>query len=221
VLTFSDSRLAGFASAVGMRQTPIAALEVAHRDFSLGLERQLAQASAVSRQTSGLLIWLPWLSLTLGQLGGLGPLRFLIGSWLGLTVLAGAGALTLCASLITRRIIDKAAKLPEDPGLWFDVAAQCLSDGLGVEALIRELRRHVGSVPGVEHSIRESLMTGTPVAASLRAKAKLSRAELQASKQLQITKLPVKLLIPMTGLLLPQFMLLLVLPAIAAALSSH
>lgn len=217
------SRLDRFAQMVGMPRAELMRLRVEHEAFAGDLANRVTLAAATARQTSRLLTWLPWLALAGAQVLGLGSLRFLLGGPLGFGLLAIAGAVGVLCSRLADKQVAAAQTLPEDPGLWPTAVALAFEAGVGVDQAMDALEQcGVGSEneESVRGSVLHAFATEGSIAARLREGAGAGRAVLRQQKLLQLEKLPFRLLLITGGLMLPQFMLLLMVPLLAGAFNS-
>lgn len=216
-------RLDRFAELVGMPRAELMRLRLEHESFAGDLANRVTLAAATARQTSRLLTWLPWLAMAGAQLLGLGSLRFLLGGPLGFGLLAIAGAVGVLCSRLSDKQLAAAQALPEDPGLWPTAVALAFEAGVGVDHAMEAL---TDCEPGteVEASVGENVLDALAaeggMASRLRELAGSARIGLRQQKMLQLEKLPFRLLLITGGLMLPQFMLLLLVPLVAGAFNS-
>jgi hypothetical protein len=218
-----NDNLARFCQQLGMRTKTIRALQDAHENFARGLAHRVSAASAPAAQTATLILWLPWLAMAATQLLGLRPLNFLLHSWVGLLLLALAGGVSWFASRSTRGHLSHVRAMPPDPGLWRSASAQALKDGVGPLALLSCLEVHCDSPTEktlVQSCVIESLTTGKPLARTLEKGAVTDRQAVRWQKELELEKLPIRVLSITGGLMLPQFLLLLLIPTVLSALKS-
>lgn len=189
----------------------IPALELLERELQAQekLLTEIGQAQAIPKATRRLLLWLPAVSVLLGELMGLGTISGLF-SPLGFVALSMAVLLLWIGHKITARLL-RAMTLP-DQSLKEQLLALdlCLSAGLGTKEILNELS---GSD---QTQVRELIAFGSQTGASLRP---LIAAELKRIDQLQLSqklsqakRLSVTLLIPLSLTTLPAFLLLTIPP---------
>lgn len=212
-----------FAELVGMPRAELTQLRLEHEAFAGDLANRVMLAAATAGQTSRLLTWLPWLALAGAQLLGLGSLRFLLGGSFGLGLLAIAGAIGVISSRLATKQLAATKQLPDDPGLWPVAVAVAFQAGVGVDQAMEALGQCAAgseNEESVRGSVLDSLATERSIAARLREVAAAGRTTLRQQKLLQLEKLPFRLLLITGGLMLPQFMLLLLVPLVAGAFNS-
>jgi tight adherence protein B len=207
-----------FMKGVGASISPFLQILAAHFTFLWGLQRSINKGKTAAQLTAFLLRWLPWLALATSQSLGLPALRYLIGTPIGWGLLLVAAVLSFLASLVSRRFIAKVSRIAPDPGLWLSIVAGALRQGVGINRCVGVLRSAAGSpVSQVERELRQAYSAGGSVASRLETAADALREQARADKELAVEKLPIQLLLPLGLFLLPQFLLLLVVPMILAS----
>jgi hypothetical protein len=169
--------------------------------------------------TSRIVHWLPWASLAGAQAMGLPAISVLVLRPAGWAVIAGAIVLNAFSVRMTRRIIRAAALVPESFAWQYRLLAMAVRSGVGIRAAFTELQevcfRFDEQLPGW---INSALATGLPLAGLFELQATTIETRIEQQGNLLAEELPVKLLLPMALFLLPQFMLLLVVPQVLAVL---
>jgi hypothetical protein len=174
------------------------------------------QALQVPRLTSKLVVFTPWLCLVIAQAMGLSPLRFLIFQPIGWSILFICVLLQMGANLMAKRTL-----LPfnrptfADPGAALEAVAFALESGIGFRRACLVVAEHSGEK--VDRFIDLKAVGGLGLNHILRARAQQLRDQQSQTLQLGLERLGVKLLVPLAAFLLPQFMLLTVLPIAASS----
>ena len=193
-------------------------------EFKEVIASQVSVASSSALYTVKLLRWLPWLGLAGVQLLGLNPIGFLVGGILGYMVLALALGLAWLASHIQNRQLANARVVADDPGVWLAITSKACGAGVPLGLLIDELRRMPGSafaeVSPVETAALAGLGQTGNLADHLAQASGAARAMASQTKLEELQRLPQKLMLPVGLVSLPQFLLLLVVPTLAGAVSA-
>jgi len=168
--------------------------------------------------TSRIVHWLPWASLAGAQAMGLPAISVLVLQPAGWAVIAGALVLNAFSVRLTRRILRAAALVPESLAWQYRLLAMAVRSGVGVRAALAELREVCVSLDAqLPGWVNSALATGLPLAGLFELQAATIETWIEQQGNLLAEELPVKLLLPMALFLLPQFMLLLVVPQVLAA----
>jgi hypothetical protein len=193
-------------------------------EFKQAIASQVAVASSSALYTVKLLRWLPWLGLAGVQVLGLNPIGFLVSGILGYVVLGLALGLAWLASFIQNRQLETARVVADDPGVWLAIASKACGAGVPLGLLIDELRRMPGAVSGEVALVETAVLVGLGqtgnLADELAQAADSARAMASQAKLEELQRLPQKLLLPVGLVSLPQFLLLLVVPTLAGAVSA-
>lgn len=208
-----------FIHLVGISSAHFLGLLSAHFAFAWSIQRKVNQGKAASEITGHLLRWLPWLAMVASQLLGLPTVSFLFYQPIGWAITAVAIALTLVAHLVAKRFVARMSAVETDPGLWLSLVAAAVREGAGVNRAIGALREVVGGpLAEVEVEVLRAMAQGGSLASRLESVAILKREQALAAKEQEVERLPVKLLLPLGLFLIPQFVLLLVVPVLLTSL---
>ena len=187
-------------------------------------QEKLAQATSMSvqralqvpRLTNKLVAFTPWLGLLVAQSLGLAPLRFLLFNPLGWAVLAICVILQLGANYFAKRtLVGYSKPVFEDPGAALEAVALALESGIGFRRACTAVE--VESGQNILASFDHRTARGIGLSHLLKAQAELVRQGQTQELNLRLEQLGVKLLLPLAAFLLPQFMLLTVVPIAASA----
>jgi tight adherence protein B len=186
---------------------------------AFGAAQSVQRALQVPRLTSKLIAFMPWIGLAVSQSLGLSPLRFLLFSPWGWGLLAISAGLQFGASYFSRRTLSGFTNFAmPDPGAPLEAMALALDAGIGFRRARASVQKHCGQA--IEHLSGFELGStlgaldsyGLGVSHQLRAQAEFMRHQQNHELTLRLEKLGVKLLVPLAAFLLPQFMLLTVVP---------
>lgn len=189
------------------------------------IESQQSQATSIQlayaapRATAKLIMGLPFAALVIGQLIGLNPIGSITGSILGfLSFLVGI-ALLIVGQMWVQNLLEKARPQFSDAGAFLDAVAIGLSAGLSPERAESEARSLKGigiPDPEAEASLEEcralSHQTGSSIRGLLLDAAQAIRAAQRNHQAQAISKLQIRLMLPLGLLTLPAFVLLAVAP---------
>ncbi|MEY4743484.1 MAG: hypothetical protein RIR34_823 [Actinomycetota bacterium] len=168
--------------------------------------------------TSRIVHWLPWVSLAGAQAMGLPAVTVLVLQPAGWAVIGGAIVLNAFSVRMTRRIIRAAARVPESFAWQYRLLAMAVRSGVGVCAALSEMQAVCVSLDErLSGYVSSAMATGLPLARLLELQAQTLTNQVEQKSNVLAEELPVKLLVPMALFLLPQFMLLLVVPQVIAA----
>jgi len=210
-----------FTTILGISVSSLLTLLATHFAFAWSIQRKINQGKAASEVTGHLLRWLPWLALLGSQLFGLHTITFLIYQPMGWLVLALSVALTFAAGVVAKRFVRRIEQVEPDPGLWLSLMAVALREGVGINRAVAALRQVTGGpLAEVETEVLRAMADGGSVARRLESAAVLKREQALAAKEQQVERLPIKLLLPLGLFLIPQFVLLLVVPVIVSTLQA-
>jgi tight adherence protein B len=207
-----------FGIACGIPLSPLVGWLRAEFQFALAQDRKAQVAFRNPQLTSRIVHWLPWVSLAAAQAMGLPAITALIFQPLGWFALAVALVLSACSSRMTRRIIREARKPFPNFGWQYRLLALAVRSGVGIRAAMSHLALVSDTLdPSLEGWVNHSLSSGLPLADLLELEAHVHTNQAEQVRNLRSEELSVKLLLPMALFLLPQFMLLLVVPQVLAA----
>ena len=192
------------------------ALEQLHgnQTQSADLAEKLRQANAVPKSTRQLMVWLPPISIALAELGGLRPLAGLI-TPLGASVAALGLALLLFGWFFSGKMLAKLATPLEQylglmlvqlglrSGLSIQSALAVVEQEYNLQAIERDLVAEVAQISGE---------TGAPVLELLEAGLESLLSTQRAGRLDAVSKLSVRLLIPLSLTVIPSMLLLTVVP---------
>lgn len=168
-------------------------------------DSELTQAGAVPRQTRKLLLWLPALSLLLGQLSGFATFAALL-TPIGFVSAVFAGLLIWIGVKWSSRMLAELDKPVAHPALGLMRLGLAVKSGQPISAIDAEIR------VDAEQILELAKSTGAPLT-------KLIDAEIQARSTAAILaamssakEMSVKLLVPMGLTVLPAFFILTIVP---------
>ena len=178
-------------------------------EASENLLEEVSQAQAIPRATRKLLLWLPALSVRLGQAIGLETVQGLL-SPLGLVALFLAAGILWFGNKISGRLLQRLS--PPDRTLASQLVSLdlCLSAGLGLGQIRQELGRQVK--PEIERLLALSAQTGASLKPLISSELKRVQRQQLNLKLGEAKRLSVTLLIPLSLTTLPAFLLLTVAP---------
>lgn len=192
------------------------ALEQLHRNQQQAAElsEKLRQANAVPRSTRQLMIWLPPISLALAELGGLQPIKGLL-TPLGASIAAFGLALLFFGWYLSGQMLARLSH-PLEQYLGLVLVQLGLRSGLSIDSARAavELNQRLTSPESaaVEQVSAVSKATGAPVLELLDASLAKLLAEQESARLEAVSKLSVKLLIPLSLTVIPAMLLLTVVP---------
>jgi tight adherence protein B len=196
---------------------------LAQQEHLAAMEQEKQVALQGPKLTAKLTHFVPWLALLLAQAFGLNPLGFLFGSTMGWILLAVSVLLSWLAYRWTNRIVRLFSEVtPGDPGVCYSGLALMLRSGLGVGSGLKLLNRNGLRVPQeLNVLVATQTRVGAGLAAVLQTQAEWERSKSRQKQREDLARLPIRLLYPLAVLLLPQFMLLTVLPIAASAFAGN
>lgn len=192
------------------------ALEQLHKNQTqaAALAEKLKQANAVPKSTRQLMIWLPPISLGLAELGGLHPIDGLL-TPLGASVAALGLALLFLGWYLSGQMLSGQSK-PLDQYLGLVLVQLGLRSGLSIEsarAAVEGEQRLTEVESSVVNQIAAvSKATGAPVLELLDASLTRLLAEQESTRLESVSKLSVRLLLPLSLTVIPAMLLLTVFP---------
>ena len=173
--------------------------------FELDLERfrsELATANAVPIATRKLLLWLPALSLVIGQLSGFGTLAAIFQP-LGAVALAIAGVLILIGIRWSGKLLRPLLKEPEHP------AFELLKFSLLLAAGSPLRNSHPDALSKL---VDLSRLTGAPLQELVEIEIELTTQRALQESMAKAKRLSIELLVPMALTVLPAFLILTIVP---------
>ena len=213
---------AQYARTIGINLSPLLWHLQEHLEFQKRMANEISIAVRGPAFTAKIIHWLPWLSLIGAQFLGINALGYLISTvwgWLILLISAGLG---LAAGHSTRRMLNRASQSVPDAGLEYRLIAVALRAGVGLpRALDVMVAIGIGGVEEVMVFCRMALRGSLNLADQLTFQATELQLQIFEAKRAQLQILPIKMLTPVAGLLIPQFILLLVVPQVLATLSAY
>ena len=173
--------------------------------FELDLERfrsELATANAVPIATRKLLLWLPALSLVMGQLAGFGTLAAIIQP-LGALALAIAGTLILSGIRWSGKLLRPLLEEPEHPALELLRFSLLLSAGTAL---------YNSHPKAVSKLVELSRLTGAPLRELVEIEIELMTQRALQEAMAKAKRMSIELLVPMSLTVLPAFLILTIVP---------
>ncbi len=211
------NRVGGSLSAALDRLAEVFAAESSHQ-----LEIELAFAGP--RSTARLVLWLPVVSLVLGELLGMRPFEAIFHTPLGFISVAIGVILMLFGRIWSHAILRRAQSEGHDPGLPFDLVNLGLSAGLPVgDARIqaaKDFELEAESIKDLDELAAQSRRSGAQLSSLLSTAADLARQRKHYADSEQVARLGVRLMIPIGVLVLPAFVLMAIVPLAISLLSS-
>lgn len=186
---------------VGCPVTEVIELLREREGFQSRMRNQVQVAVSTAKLTSRILLGSPWVTLVFCQWLGLNPLGFLLLNQVGWVVVAAAACLSWIARAKTRAAIKAAETFDADPGFNNQLAALAIACGYTkTESLLG-----VSSLPTNQ----------------LRQTASEMRSDAELKVQISLAKLPQRLMLHSTLLLLPATMLLVLVPTLLGAVAIY
>lgn len=186
------------------------------------LRRQVHTAKASTMMSVRILAALPPVGLAGGTVLGLDMVGFLWGTGIG-AICAGAGVgLAFAGWRWMSRIVALVPMVGITAGLLCDVAAHTARAGIGTASVVSSVNHlanrwdSAAELDIVRKVVESSRHTGLPIASALAAWANSLRRSASDAAQLAIEQVPGRLVVPVGVCLFPAFVLLVVVPAIAA-----
>lgn len=191
-------------------------------------QREIAVALASPTATARLVLALPAVGLVFGTLLGFNTLGTLLTTPIGWCCLAIGGALLGIATRWNRRMVRSAQPREQTPGLELELLAIAVSGGGAIErarasvsdVLARYLDGSRNPDATADDVFELSRRAGVPAAGLLRSEAAEVRRAARAEVAERAQALSVRLMIPLGVCVLPAFMVLSVVPLVAAVLAS-
>ena len=172
-------------------------------EFDLAkFKSELASANAVPIATRKLLLWLPGLSLVIGQLAGFGTIAAIFHP-IGLIALVLALLLIAIGVRWSGRLLAPLLLEPTHPALELIQFSLRLSSGAS-------LKQSVG--PGVSELISLSRQTGAPLQELVQHEIDLVTQRALQDSMTQAKRMSIELLVPMALTVLPAFLILTIVP---------
>lgn len=203
----------------------LSALADTLRDLAEGA-RERTTALAGPRATSRIVLALPPLGLAFGALLGLDTLGVLFGSPIGWGCLLSSAVLLLVGQRWSGRMLDRAALGPAAPGLALELVAIGLASGMPPDralGLAAGALDRAGLTDDTDRSRRHldfARGAGVPASGLLRSAARAERRRARADAARRAQELGTRLVLPLGVCILPAFVLVGVIPAGIAIVSS-
>jgi tight adherence protein B len=182
------------------------------------LEHKTAIAFATPAMTAKLIAWLPLVSLAIAQLIGLNPIQAVFTNLIAFISVLIGGCLLFIGNYWTKRMLAAAKPLDVDEGLAAELVAVSLEAGLSTQVSRNQVIAALQLDPDshrlveIDSSIQLANRTGAAPAKILLAVADEVRRNKAFEDLSRITKLNVKLLLPIGVTTLPAFALLTLVP---------
>ena len=173
--------------------------------FELDLERfrsELATANAVPIATRKLLLWLPALSLVVGQLAGFGTIAAIFQP-LGSASLAIAGVLILIGVRWSGKLLEPLLQQPQHPAFELLRFSLLLSSG---SPLSDQYPKTVTKL------VELSRLTGAPLSDLVEIEIELTTQRALQESMAKAKRMSIELLVPMSLTVLPAFLILTIVP---------
>jgi tight adherence protein B len=229
----SASAVRGLAAAWLVATDTGAPMAAALRSFGSSLrafaatQRDIATALTAPKATARVVLVLPAVGVLFGMVLGFDTIGVLVTTPVGWICLAIGAILLALGWLWMRSLVRRAALAEATPGLRCDLIAIAVSGGGPLQGAVDRVdsamrRFQVGSDDAalVDRVLALSARAGVPAADLLRSEAEEARREATAAAQQQAEALAVRLMLPLGLCVLPSFIVLGVVPLIAAVLSS-
>lgn len=194
-------------------------------------ERSTELAFAGPKATAKLVAWLPILGLLLAQLFGFEPLRAILTNPLAFGSVALGALLLVVGHIWSKAIIRKAAPNEDDPGLFFDAVRFGMEAGMPLARSIEQAsevfqqqlnllldKDVVARLARIGELNRSS---GASISNLLAGEAAARREALWFAESQTLSKLSVKLMLPLGLVTLPAFVLSSIVPVAISLLSSR
>jgi tight adherence protein B len=194
-------------------------------------ERDVELTFAGPKATAKLVAWLPAASLLLAQLFGFGPLNAIMTNPLAFGCLVLGALLMVGGHRWSKSIIRKATPKLDDPGLFFDAVRFGMDAGMplsvSIERATTAFEQQLDFVP--DQSIFEKLArigelnrtSGASISNLLEVEAAARREDQWFDESATLSKLSVKLMIPLGLVTLPAFVLSSIVPVAISLLSNR
>jgi len=193
--------------------------------------RDVELAFAGPKATAKLVAWLPAAGLLAAQLFGLAPVDAILTNPLAFGCLLMGALLLMAGHRWSKSIISKATPIQDDPGLFFDAVRICMDAGLplapSVQRVSEVFERQLNLVP--EHEVSNKLerigelnrLSGASISSLLAGEADARRETQWFAEATAVSKLSVKLMIPLGLVTLPAFVLSSIVPVAISLLSNR
>jgi tight adherence protein B len=210
-LAISGLQLAGLSPIEKLLSTAIYSgapvQQVARRlvGFELDLERfrsELATANAVPIATRKLLLWLPALSLVVGQFAGFGTIAAIFQP-LGAASLAIAGVLILIGVRWSGKLLEPLLQQPQHPAFELLRFSLLLSSGSPLSDVFPKAATKL---------VELSRLTGAPLSELVEIEIELTTQRALQESMARAKRMSIELLIPMSLTVLPAFLILTIVP---------
>ena len=194
-------------------------------------EREVELTFAGPKATAKLVAWLPGASLLLAQLSGFGPVDAIMTNPLAFGCLVLGALLMVGGHRWSKSIIRRATPKQGDPGLFFDAVRVGMDAGMPLSSAIQRaatvFEQQLDFVP--EQSIFEKLArigelnrtSGASISNLLEGEAAARREAQWFEESTTLSKLSVKLMIPLGLVTLPAFVLSSIVPIAISLLSNR
>lgn len=222
----------GLAAAWSVATESGAPLAPSLRDYAASLrdlaqsQRDAAVALAAPVATARMVMALPAVGVLFGLALGFDTLGILFGTPVGWACLGVGTALMLLGSRWNRRLVRTAQPSGATPGIECDLMAIALAGGGSLDRARRLLDDAVAEFglssrdARIDAVLELSRRAGVPAGDLLRSEADEARRQARTDAQERAARLSVRLMIPLGLCVLPAFMVLGVLPLLAAVVTS-
>lgn len=194
-------------------------------------EREIELAFAGPKATAKLVAWLPGAGLLLAQLFGFEPFRAIFTNPLAFGCLVFGALLLVAGHRWSKSIIRKATPEQDDPGLFFDAVRFGLDAGLPLAPSIHRAREvfeeqlnfvaHQNVIDKLNRIGELNRTSGASISNLLAGEAAARREAQWFSEATSLSKLSVKLMIPLGLVTLPAFVLSSIVPVAVSLLSNR
>ena len=194
-------------------------------------ERSTELAFAGPKATAKLVSWLPIAGLLLAQLFGFEPVRAILTNPLAFGSVALGALLLAVGHVWSKAIIRKAAPNEVDPGLFFDAVRFGMEAGMpltrSIEQATKVFQQQLSTLPSDDVAVRLARIgelnrsSGASISNLLSGEAAARREALWFAESQKLSKLSVKLMLPLGLVTLPAFVLSSIVPVAISLLSSR
>lgn len=194
-------------------------------------QSEVALAFAGPQSTAKLVTLLPLVALLLSQLVGMNPLGAITGSAIGLLSVCLGGGLLVLGHRWSKGLLARAVPPTLDPGAFIDCVLIGLQAGLPLQNARDLAKQDFSFTFGIAPSSQDDLVldeaaelsrnSGASLTQILSAQADQFRDELRFETSNRITRLGIRLMIPLGVAVLPAFILISIVPIAISLLSNR